>query len=257
MTGISDDHGWIHLHRKIQFNFLWTEPRTFSKAEAWIDMLMEARHSERPAQILIGSHLIECGRGQCIKSLESWGSRWHWDKSKVRRFFALLQDANQIRLENVTKTTRITICNYETYNGTRPDSETIMKRSCYDDETHLTPNKNVIKKEREKEPSCGDAAKETKPRNLLMDALGACDGDIEELSKPAWGRVAKALSEIKSVMPDVTPDEIKARAKNYRIHFEGAALTSTALAKHWAKCKTAPKTAQEQKQSEFGVTFYE
>jgi hypothetical protein len=151
MTGISDDHGWIHLHRKIQFNFLWTEPRVFSKAEAWIDMLMEARYSENPAQMLIGSHLIECCQGQCIKSLDTWAARWHWNKSKVRRFFDLLQRVNQIRLENVTKTTRITICNYETYNLTRPENETILKRTCNALETHLTPNKKERREEGKKE----------------------------------------------------------------------------------------------------------
>lgn len=191
MTGISDDHGWIHLHRKIQFNFLWTEPRTFSKAEAWIDMLMEARHSEKSAQILIGSHLIECGRGQCIKSLESWGNRWHWNKSKVRRFFALLQEANQIRLENVTKTTRITICNYGTYNGSRNESETIVKRSCNDDETRLTPNKNVRTGEGEKE-KIKDALPEAKPARQIKLATDADWFDGVRLSYKALGVNADA-----------------------------------------------------------------
>jgi multidrug efflux pump subunit AcrB len=33
-------------------------------------------------------------------------------------------------------------------------------------------------------------------------------------------------------------EEIKRRGANYRSHFEGAALTPTALAKHWALCAT-------------------
>ena len=137
------NEGWIKLHRKIRENPLWQENRSFSKAEAWIDILMEARHSDEPAKVLIGSHIIECGRGQIIKSLDTLASRWGWNKSKVRRFLDLLNRLEQIRHENVTKTTRITICNYDTYNSPRNADETQMKRERHADETQATPNKNV------------------------------------------------------------------------------------------------------------------
>ena len=70
-----------------------------------------------------------------------------------------------------------------------------------------------------------------------MDALSKCDGGPEGLTKSAWSRVAKALSEIKSASPDVTPEEIDRRAANYRTHYPECACTSTALSKHWATCK--------------------
>jgi hypothetical protein len=125
---MSNAGGWIKLHRKILNSAFWVERREFSRAEAWIDLLLEARHNEEPAQVLIGNVSIECKRGQTVRSLSTWAGRWHWSKAKVRRFLRVAQEANMIRLENVTKTTRITICNYETYNGDRNDDETIMKR---------------------------------------------------------------------------------------------------------------------------------
>jgi hypothetical protein len=78
-----------------------------------------------------------------------------------------------------------------------------------------------------------------------MDAMGAVEApDVSELNRAAWKRVGVALAEVKEVAPDVTPDEIARRAVNYKTHFEGAALTSQALAKHWAKCKDGKVATQ-------------
>lgn len=81
-----------------------------------------------------------------------------------------------------------------------------------------------------------------KPRNPLMDALGSLEGDIFHLPAPMWSKVAKALKNIKSATPDVTPEEIARRAANYPTHFRDAMLTCTALASHWARCERACQT---------------
>jgi hypothetical protein len=79
--------------------------------------------------------------------------------------------------------------------------------------------------------------KPARPRNALMDALMMVEsGTCEGATKAAWSKVAKALSEIKGATPDVTPEEIARRASNYKGHFDGAVLTATALASHWARC---------------------
>jgi hypothetical protein len=69
-----------------------------------------------------------------------------------------------------------------------------------------------------------------------MDALASTDGNLNEILEAGWRKVGAALASIREATPDVTPEEITRRAANYESHFEGAALTSTALAKHWAKC---------------------
>jgi hypothetical protein len=139
---MSPDHGWIRLHRRLQANPLWRQKRQFSMAEAWIDLLLEARHSPEPEKIIIGLHIIECGRGQCIKSLDTWAKRWNWSKSRVRRVLNLFQNMNMICLESVTKSTRITICNYDLYNPFRNTNETQTKRMRNANETHSAPNNN-------------------------------------------------------------------------------------------------------------------
>lgn len=78
-------------------------------------------------------------------------------------------------------------------------------------------------------------------RNAVLDALVSVDGsDPVQVTSPAWGAAAKALKDIREVDPDVTTEEIQRRASNYRLHMPDAAISATALAKHWAKCDRLP-----------------
>jgi len=111
--------GYIGLWRKIQDNFVWKERRVFSKAEAWIDILMEARWRTEPEKIIVKMQVVECGYGQCVKALRTWAVRWNWTKDRVRRFFDLCQEQGMIRIENETLIMRITVCNFSTYDVKR------------------------------------------------------------------------------------------------------------------------------------------
>jgi hypothetical protein len=140
--------GWIQLHRRLADNTLWNV-RPFSKGQAWVDILLMANWKDDKA--LIGGTIIECKRGQSIRSLDTWAKRWGWSKSAVRRFFVLLQSENMIVTESVQKTTRLTVCNYETYQEMRTDNEPIMNRYRNDDEPILAPreqgNNGTMKEE--------------------------------------------------------------------------------------------------------------
>ena len=132
--------GWICLHRKIQENFLWREHRKFSRAEAWVDILMEVRHSRTPDKVMIKNTMITVRRGQSIKSLETWADRWNWTKSATRRYFILLIREKMITIENMRKTTRLTVCNYGLYQKRRNAGETQVKRKRNASESHLAPD---------------------------------------------------------------------------------------------------------------------
>ena len=81
------------------------------------------------------------------------------------------------------------------------------------------------------------AVAEARPRNELLDALATVGGGKpEEIVPSKWSGIAKALSDIKAVCPDLTIDELQRRARNYRSHYPEAALTPFALASHWAIC---------------------
>lgn len=82
-------------------------------------------------------------------------------------------------------------------------------------------------------------------RNAILDALATIGGGkAEEIPPGNWAGIAKALSEIRAVCPELTIEELQRRARNYRTRFEGAALTPFALAKHWATCGTSKWSEQ-------------
>lgn len=85
----------------------------------------------------------------------------------------------------------------------------------------------------------GISKKKPVQRNELLDALATVGGGkAEEVIASKWSGIAKALSEIKAVCPDLTVEEIQRRARNYRTHFTDAILTPFALASHWERCES-------------------
>jgi hypothetical protein len=109
--------GWISLHRKLQYNWMWTEKREFSKAEAWIDILLQVNHKD--GQVIIKNKLYEVKRGDSLNSLETWAKRWRWTRNRVKRFLELLKNDGMIRFECDSKTTHLTVCNYDSYQSER------------------------------------------------------------------------------------------------------------------------------------------
>ena len=104
--------GWISLYRSIQDHWLWQE-KPFSKAQAWLDLLLSANHKE--AKILMDNTLIKLEKGSFFTSELKLADRWGWSKKKVRNFLELLSNDNMIVKESTKKGTKITIVNYEVY----------------------------------------------------------------------------------------------------------------------------------------------
>jgi hypothetical protein len=135
----------------MQDNFLWTEKREFSRAEAWIDILWEVRWSPEPETVLLGNKVLVCNYAESLKSLDTWAHRWNWNRSSVWRFLKLLQTRNMIVLKSETVTTRITVCNYERYDIKRNANETDLKRIRNGFETDLKTEEKGKKEIRKKE----------------------------------------------------------------------------------------------------------
>lgn len=124
--------GWIKLYREITDHLLWKK-KPFSIGQAWIDILLEVNHEDN--KVLIKGKIIECKRGESIKSLETWAKRWGWTKSKVRRFFNLLKSDSMIDQKPTQETTHLIICNYDRYQDIRNANETVTKRKRNGDDT--------------------------------------------------------------------------------------------------------------------------
>ena len=104
--------GWICLSRKIMECYLWKE-KPFSKAQAWIDLLLLASHEKK--KFLLGNELIEIERGSFVTSELKLMQRWGWGKSKTRAFLLLLENDGMIIKNSDRKKTTINIVNYNKY----------------------------------------------------------------------------------------------------------------------------------------------
>lgn len=126
--------GWIKINRDLSNHWIW---QNSDYLKWWLDMLIEVNHT--PSKVNIKNIIYECNRGEKLYSLDTWAKRWNTNKSKVRRFFELLQDEGMISVKSETQTTRVTICNYDTYQSSDDNIETQTKRKRNANETHLTP----------------------------------------------------------------------------------------------------------------------
>lgn len=78
-------------------------------------------------------------------------------------------------------------------------------------------------------------------RNILLDAIvEACGGNPRNTTAMAFRTAATALADIKSVEPDLQPEELFKRARRYKNKFTGAALTPMALCKYWGELSEQP-----------------
>jgi len=124
------DLGWIKIHRKIKNHWIWKSEK---RLKWWLDILLTVNHKDN--EVLIGGTLIQCKRGQSVRSLESWAKDWDVTKKTVRDFFILLKSSSMISFESVQISTRITVCNYDIYNDKVNDCYTTATRE-------QPPNKN-------------------------------------------------------------------------------------------------------------------
>lgn len=159
--------GWIKLHRSIQYHWLYTEKRSFSRFEAWNDILLTVNYAD--AQTFIKGKLYTVKRGESILSLESWAKRWSWDKSKVRRFLNMLQVENMIELKGDNITTRLIVCKYEDYQDSSNANETQTKRKRHSNDIQTTPIKEEEENKEEKEEK--EKNKINKKENFQIPSL--------------------------------------------------------------------------------------
>jgi hypothetical protein len=130
--------GWIKAHRAIQDHWIFSDAE---KYRAWMIILFTVNFESK--KVNIKNTVFECKRGESLLSLDSWAKSFgnNWNKSKVRRFFKLLENDSMIVSKSEHKTTRLTVCNYETYQDERNADETEMKRKRNANETQTAPTK--------------------------------------------------------------------------------------------------------------------
>jgi len=135
--------GYIKLNRKFFDNFLWNEARTYSKAEAWLDLIQSARF-EASTEIINGK-VIEVQRGEFPASRRFLELRWSWGSTKVSNFLKILSDLGMINQRQVNGQTVLRLVNFEVYNNSqttnKPQSEPLANQGQTNDKPEANQNK--------------------------------------------------------------------------------------------------------------------
>lgn len=134
-----ENKGYIMLSRRFFANPLWVEPREYSRAEAWLDLIQAAGIEERV--IILDGRAIESRRGELAASRRFLENRWRWSAGKVTRFLDMLKSQGMIETRKEHGQTVIRLCNYDTYNPLVTDRHTGEKTS---DEPRTEPHNNII-----------------------------------------------------------------------------------------------------------------
>lgn len=134
-----ENKGYIMLSRRFFANPLWVEPREYSRAEAWLDLIQATGIEKRV--IILDGRAIESRRGELAASRRFLENRWRWSAGKVTRFLDMLKSQGMIETRKEHGQTVIRLCNYDTYNPLVTDRHTGEKTS---DEPRTEPHNNVI-----------------------------------------------------------------------------------------------------------------
>lgn len=136
--------GYIKLHRQITENEFWHSDR-FSKAQAWIDLLLLATYKART--VFIRGIEIKLNPGELCYSQLTLAKRWKWNFKTVVTFLKTLENRKMLETKTSNVTTIISIKNWKLYqaSGEQSGDQTGEQK-----ETRTETNKNVKKEKKVK-----------------------------------------------------------------------------------------------------------
>lgn len=120
----------------------------FTKYEAWIDLLLMVNFEEK--KVFIGEDLFDCKRGEIITSQLKLMKRWKWSKSKLLKFFNVLENDKMCAIKSDNKKTTINICNYINYQDFKNINKNKKTAIKTDDDTTKRLQKDTTKEREER-----------------------------------------------------------------------------------------------------------
>lgn len=124
---MSDDAGWIKLSRKLLQSKYYLGEK-FTRAMCWIDLLLLAEWRNERSFFHRGIEVV-VKRGQVAISLDDLHKRWQLSVNTVRSRLSEMKKDGRIDLETNNVISKITILNYEKYQGVdyAQDQDTIRE----------------------------------------------------------------------------------------------------------------------------------
>lgn len=137
--------GWISLYRQIQGHCFYpaNEERKFTRLEAWIDLLLNANHTDTD-KIVQNTHIV-LKRGTLVITQDQLAEKWKWNKRTVAKFLNLLEELKMVSRDkicrkNLKSCTLLKITNYNHFQDNLKDRYTTKCTTEYT--TACTPNNN-------------------------------------------------------------------------------------------------------------------
>ncbi len=237
--------GFIRLNRKFFKGKYWEQKRTFSLAEAWLDLIFQARfEGTTDTKILANGREINIKRGEIHASLRYLARRWGWGVEKTKRFIDNAKKEHAVEHRTEQGESILKLCNYDSYN---PLPNTDRYTNQYTDRTPTdtptdtptsTNNKKDKKEKNERETSPAHA------RVFSNNALRLIRETEKELNDDALWLETIAMNN------RLTLEQVKASLIKFfkKLSNEGVELKSISDAKahfaRWLKLNLPTKNNQ-------------
>lgn len=171
-------NNWIKLNRSIMDHWMWSADESFSRGQAFIDLLLLAAYADH--KVMSQGKMIDLKRGSLITSIRHLADRWGWSKDKTLNFLNVLEEDAIIKKESDTKRTVISIVNYAKYQDIQPSERT---QNGHQTDTERTQNGQTKERKESKEgkrnifipPSVDDVRSYCEEKNYSMDPVRFVD----------------------------------------------------------------------------------
>lgn len=182
--------GWIKLWRKIRENEIWAF-KPWSFGQAWAEMVMCAKFSD--CAITFQGNVFDIKRGQLVTTLRQLSRDFGWGDHRVKRYIELLKKRRMIDAHNDAGCIIVTICRYDTYQGSDSDSTHQYVQSRRTDDALTTHD---IRREEGEEEKKGEEAHETR--------IGASESNPPNGAHPTS---PDFIDSLKKAIPGSSPEE--------------------------------------------------
>lgn len=145
---MSKSNGYFLVARSTLDHWIWFHDPRFTWAQAWIDLIGLANHSDK--QIVVGNRPRKIQRGQHYTSIRKLSQRWGWCKDAVSEFLNVIRSDGMIQFVTDANGTLITIENYGFYQdpwlNTQDASQDAKQDASQDVKSPRTKNKRIKEK---------------------------------------------------------------------------------------------------------------
>lgn len=145
--------GFILLHRKLLESWIWQRQEYLQ----WFIFILFRANFKDNNKFLFEGKFITVKRGQFVTSYRNLAKDLpKCSEQKIRTFLKLAVKSGTIEVKSLQKATQITVCNYDSYQTSKHDSNTVATQQQHNSNTVATTIERKINKEKkEKNKSKG------------------------------------------------------------------------------------------------------